>query len=280
MQIKITHDTHYAFDSEVFLEPHQLRFQPRSTIYSQRQSHALNIDPLPKGNRLIRDEENNLVNFCWFDGKTQQLSIKLEAVIETQDYNPFNFIISPFHYNEMPFNYNEQELNLLHATLNKLAISENLTQYGIKIQKAAGFDTLTFLTQLTDRLHEDFEVIYREEGAPWKPDETFDQKKGSCRDLSWMQIILLRNLGLASRFVSGYYYFDMEEPSYELHAWVEVFLPGAGWVGLDPSHGVLTGNTHIPMAASAFPENTMPVTGSIRGAAKMTMQTDLVITIL
>ncbi|WP_296618683.1 transglutaminase family protein [Marivirga sp.] len=278
MQIKINHDTHYSFDSEVFLEPHYLRFQPRSTVYSQIQSIALNINPLPEGNKVIRDEENNILNFCWFGGKTQNLTIKLETIIETRDYNPFDFIVSPFRYNQLPFGYSPQERKLLHATLAKHAISEKLYQYGIKIQKSAGQETIPFLTQLTDQLHQDFSLIYREEGEPWQPDETFVNQKGSCRDLAWMQIMLLRHLGIASRFVSGYYYFDMEEePNYELHAWVEVFLPGAGWVGLDPSHGILTGNTHLPFAVSAYPEKTMPVTGSIRGAAKMTMQTDLMI---
>lgn len=277
MQIKIIHDTHYAFDSEVFLEPHYLRFRPRNTVYSLTKSFELSISPKPEGNKVIRDEENNLLNFCWFGGKTHNLSIKLEAIIETQDYNPFDFIISPFHYNQLPLSYSLQEQKLLFATLEKQAISENLSQYGSSIQEAVNKDTLSFLTKLTDQLHEDFKVIYREEGAPWQPDETFANKKGSCRDLSWMQIMLLRHLGLAARFVSGYYYFDMEEPSYELHAWVEVYLPGAGWVGLDPSHGILTGNTHIPVVASAFPEKTMPVTGSIRGSANMTMETDLMI---
>ncbi len=280
MQIKINHETHYAFDSEVFLEPHYLRFQPRSTIYSKTQSIALAIDPFPEGNKVIRDEENNVLNFCWFGGKTQNLTIKLETIIETRDYNPFDFIVAPFHYNQLSFKYTQQEQQLLHATLAQHPLSEDLQQYVASIVEAAGQETLPFLTQLTDQLHQDFTLIYREEGEPWQPDETFVNRKGSCRDLAWMQIMLLRHLGIAARFVSGYYYFDMEEPSYELHAWVEVFLPGAGWFGLDPSHGILTGNTHLPFVASAFPEKTMPVTGSIRGAAKMTLQTDLLITTL
>jgi transglutaminase-like putative cysteine protease len=115
---------------------------------------------------------------------------------------------------------------------------------------------------LTKQLHDDFKVEYREEGAPLRPDDTFNLKKGSCRDLSWMQINLLRQLGIAARFVSGYYYFDM---AYELRVGGR-FIPGIGWLGLDP-HGIFTGNTHFPIASSAHFENTMPVSGGIRGSA-------------
>ena len=90
-----------------------------------------------------------------------------------------------------------------------------------------------------------------------------------------MQINLLRNLGIAARFVSGYFYFEMDEPTYELHAWVEVFLPGVGWFGLDPSHGIFTGNTHFPIASSAHFTHTMPVTGGIRGSATSILKTHL-----
>jgi transglutaminase-like putative cysteine protease len=92
-----------------------------------------------------------------------------------------------------------------------------------------------------------------------------------------MQINLVRQLGIAARFVSGYYYFDMDTPNYELHAWIEVFLPGIGWLGLDPSHGIFTGNTHFPLASSAHYENTMPVSGGIRGSASSKLITQLAI---
>jgi transglutaminase-like putative cysteine protease len=280
MKIKIIHHTHYAFDSDVFLEPHYLRFQPRNTVYSEIRDFKLEISPQPEGRKIIRDEENNMISFCWFGGMTRSLEINLEAIIEVDAYNPFNFIVDPYHYNQIPFKYTEQEKERLHACLQTASIGHEVEHYGLKIQKAAKQETIPFLTKLTDQLHQDFSVIYREEGPPWEPNKTFMEKKGSCRDLAWMQIMLLRHIGIAARFISGYYYFDMEEPSFELHAWVEVFLPGAGWVGLDPSHGILTGNTHIPVVSSAYPEFTMPVSGSIRGRANMTLKTDLMISTL
>ncbi len=112
-------------------------------------------------------------------------------------------------------------------------------------------------------------------GNPHHPNELFRLKTGSCRDFAWMQIQILRNLGFAARFVSGYFYLDAESPEFELHAWIEVFVPGAGWIGLDPSHGILAGNAHIPVASSANYQNTMPVSGTVRGEATSKLKTEL-----
>lgn len=275
MKFKITHNTTYIFDSEVFLEPHYLRFRPRQTPYVDIVDFSMTILSKPVGHRVIRDEDNNLLDFCWFEGMTDKLTITSESILETKIYNPFNFILHPQNFSQLPFQYNEQQKKLLFSTLQTQPISQILIDYGTAILKASNFSTIQYLTNLTKQLHDDFSVEYREDGSPLLPDDTFNLKKGSCRDLSWMQINLLRQQGIAARFVSGYYYFDMDEPVYELHAWVDVFLPGTGWFGLDPSHGILTGNTHFPIASSAYFENTMPVSGGIRGSATSKLITQL-----
>lgn len=277
MKYKITHHTNYIFDSEVFLEPHYLRFRPKRTPYAEVLLHELTILPEPIGHRTASDEENNLVDLCWFEELTGNLSIEATSIIETQPYNPFDFIIHPQKYYQIPFQYARQQQELLFSTLGKPKLSKALLKYGATLQKASAFNTLQYVANLTNQLHHDFTVEFREEGAPMLPDDTFQTKKGSCRDLSWMQINLLRHQGFAARFVSGYFYFDMDEPNYELHAWVDVFLPGAGWVGVDPSHGILTGNAHFPIATSAHFENTMPVSGGIRGSASSQLITQLYI---
>jgi transglutaminase-like putative cysteine protease len=155
--------------------------------------------------------------------------------------------------------------------------SDSLFQYGQRIQHTSLDNTVQYLTNLNGQINADFEVIYRELGPPMAPGKTFDLKKGSCRDLTWMMIQLLRSQGFAARFTSGYFYFEMEEQAYELHAWVEVFLPGCGWLGLDPSHGIVATNTHFPIVSSSHYENTMPVSGGIRGSASATLKTNLII---
>ena len=135
---------------------------------------------------------------------------------------------------------------------------------------------MPFLSHLTRQINSDFDVIIRQLGPPYDPEMTFKLKKGSCRDLAWMQIHMLRHIGIASRFVSGYLYLPTDESEFELHAWVEVFLPGAGWFGLDPSQGMIVDYTYIPVVASAHFENTMPVTGNFRGTDTTSDMTSMI----
>ncbi len=277
MTFKITHQTDYTFDSDVFLEPHYLRFRIRPTSFLSLNLFSIDIFPSSAGRRVLYDEENNLVDFCWFDDTTTTMRLISESQFSITDFNPFDFILHPIAFNQIPFSYQDHQMLLLSPCLKALSITPNLLAYGDAVLKNAKSKTVDFLTFLTRKIHEDFTVVYREEGPPMLPDITYQQKKGSCRDLSWMQIHLLRHKGIAARFVSGYYYFEMEKPTYELHAWVEVYLPGAGWVGLDPSHGILTGNTHIAIASSSSYDHTMPVSGGFRGSANATLETNLLI---
>lgn len=275
MKFKIIHSTTYLFSGDVFLEPHYLRFRPKTRPFIEVTDFLMSVESKPNGRLVSEDEEQNLIDFCWFEGVTNKLCIEAHTSLETKPYNPFNFIIYPDSFNTIPFTYSEHQYQLLYAPLQKMALSQELINYADAILKESSFNTIAFCTNLTAKLHKDYTVEYRESGPPLSPNETLLSKKGSCRDLSWLQINLLRHYGLAARFVSGYFYFEMDKPMYELHAWVEVFMPGSGWIGLDPSHGILTGNTHFAIASSAIPENTMPVSGGIRGSATSQMLTTL-----
>ncbi len=281
MKFKIIHETRYNFTDEVFFEPHSLRFKPKNTPHIELDDFHLKIIPKPAGISEFMDVENNFVHLIWFEEMHSALTIIAEVVVESKEFNPFNFLIHPIEYSSFPFTYSNAQAELLKASLKASVIETPLLNFGKKILSLSQNKTLDFLANLTRAIHKEFHVYIRETGSPLLPDQTFEQKNGSCRDLAWMQIHLLRTMNLAARFVSGYYYLDMEDNSqFELHAWLEVFLPGAGWIGFDPSHGIVAGQNHIPIASSAQYENAMSVSGSIRGSASSEMDTKLDIRIV
>ena len=279
MRYQITHHTTYDYSAQVFPEPHYLRFQPQTTAYARLESFDLEVSPAPAGLRHHRDAEGNLVAYTWFGGSCAQLVIRAESVVATREYNPLGFLLEGSTLRGPTPNYSDAQRQLLHASLAAPAVGAELHAFGdeVALEVPEG-DVVGFLLALARAVHGGFEAVYREVGPPLPPDETFRRRSGSCRDLSWMLIALLRRRGFAARFVSGYFYFELDPPAYELHAWVEVFLPGAGWFGIDPTHGLATGPSHLPLAASARPARTMPVTGGIRGDATSTMTNRLTIT--
>jgi transglutaminase-like putative cysteine protease len=277
MRYKIVHETEYQFTSEVFLEPHYLRLRPKATPNQKLDSFDLKISPEPRGIREHTDAENNIVHLCWFEGMTSRLIVLSESIVTIADHNPLQFIIHPIEYSSVPFVYSNPLKDTLSEALKFRELSFALIEYGERIKNESKNSTVQFLINLTTQIHKDFTVESRIEGLPFEADLTFRLKKASCRDLSWMQIQILRHLGIASRFVSGYFYIGLEKPVYELHAWVEVFLPGAGWIGFDPSNGIVCGNKHIPIASSSIAENTLPVAGNFRGSAASVLTTNLMI---
>lgn len=273
--IRIVHETNYTFSSGVFIEPHFLRFKPKTTPFCRLTQFDISVHPQPAGISNMVDPENNDIQFCWFDDMHKNLSIKTQSLIQTEDFNPFNFLIYPDRFNALPFSYSQTDLKVLDTYLSYSNLSNDLINFGEQLLLKSYNETTAFLLNLTKEIHKDFKIETREEGPPYEPHKTFMLKKGSCRDLSWMMLNLLRYLGMASKFVSGYYYLDLEHAEFELHAWVQVFIPGAGWIGFDPSHGIITANHHFPVAESFTFSNTMPVSGTLRGEASSKMSVNL-----
>ena len=275
MQIRIVHETAYKFSSSVFLEPHYFRFKPKNTQYNKLESFSLTMSPEPAGCSEQYDPEENPIQLYWFEGLHSQLKIHAESLVSIRVFNPFNFLVHPSSAAVLPFNYPEDLRGVLNPLIQHSGISEILAGYAEIVKKSAGGQTIGFITGLTEKIHADFIVEARQEGQPFEPELTYRLKKGSCRDLSWMAIQILRSMGIASRFVSGYYHIPSEKQEPELHAWVEAYIPGVGWFGIDPSNGIVTGSGHIPLAASAHYRNTMPVTGTVRGQATSELTTML-----
>lgn len=280
MKFKISHTTEYSYSDSVFFEPHYFRFKPKVSTYSSIIDFELKIKPDPVGYSEQIDIENNSIRLSWFEGLHQKLRIEVDTVFEVSEYNPFNFLVHPPEYLNIPFKYSERTNELLKPSLQTGSLPKTMKDFINELLVNTNNQSINFLLELTRHIHKEFVLENRETGEPHKTAYTFEQKKGSCRDLAWMQIHLLRHLGIGARFVSGYFYLDSDNPEFELHAWLEAFLPGAGWIGFDPSHGIITGSYHIPLASSAFFENTMPVSGTVRGNALSTMEYDLKIDII
>ncbi|MGW8314824.1 MAG: transglutaminase family protein [Bacteroidales bacterium] len=280
MKFELSHDTRYTYSEKVFFEPHIFRFKPKETPHSTLHNFTIQIDPEPSGQSEQVDIEGNQILNAWFEHTHQEMVIKSRSIIEIRDFNPYNFLVHPPEFLHLPFQYSQQDQQLLAPALKTLKLPVAMKEFLEGLLKESGYQSITFLSLLNRTIFQKFILESRESGSPHDPDFTFSLLRGSCRDLAWMQIHMLRQVKIASRFVSGYFYPDTDHPEFELHAWVEAYLPGAGWIGFDPGHGILAGNRHIPLATSAVVEHTMPVTGTIRGDASVQLNTDLQISVI
>ncbi|GAB2993311.1 transglutaminase family protein [Cyclobacterium sediminis] len=268
MRLKIQHITTYEYQKLVRLNPHHFYLKPLQRNYLEVEAYSLEIDPKPEGINERYSIEGNPYFQAWFTGETESMEIHLNFQVNTKHFNPFLFLMDQWFLqqfnpeSEKPFSYRPKNLPLLAAFL---AHNKNNLLKSYALEKLKSNDPIQFLTQLNAAIHADWHHIIREEENLWSAAKTFAAGKGSCRDLSFMLMEMLRHVGLAARFVSGYAFNPELEEGHELHAWVETYLPGAGWVGLDPSLGLMVDEHYIPLASSFLPENTLPVHGTFGG---------------
>jgi uncharacterized protein (DUF2126 family) len=276
IHVALSHVTHYRYDRPIMLGSQVVRLRPaphaRTPIlsYSQRvtpPNHFLNWQQDPQSNWLAR-----LV----FPEPVRELKIEVDLVAEMSVINPFEFFLEPGAAN-FPFRYDESQLAELQSFLGKTALTPRFKAYLKEIPRAPE-PTVDFLVALNKRLSQDIRYLIRMEPGIQTPEETLSAASGSCRDSGWLLVQLLRHLGIAARFVSGYLIQlkadqrSLDGPSgtevdfTDLHAWCEAYLPGAGWVGLDPTSGLFAGEGHIPLACSPEPSSAAPVTGATEKA--------------
>ena len=258
MRLKVKHLTQYIYSKEVVLQPHHLYFYPAHRNYLNLESFDIQVNPHASGLSFRTDIESNAFHQCWFNDPIKELTVVAEFIVETHPINPFDFIV------EEPVG---DPTPIQTPYLQQQSLSSNLSDWLNDVVSPAGNNMVTLLTFLASEIHENWEHTIRYEPTIMPPDECFSSKKGSCRDLSWMMIQMLRSINIPARFVSGYGYNPNLGEGHELHAWVEVLLPGAGWIGVDPNSGLLATDRYIPVAASYLPRNTFPIQGSYFGDA-------------
>ncbi len=268
MLLNIQHITCYHYSAKVFPEPQHLYFHPQSRSHLKVIKHDLQIKPTPAGQGIRLDAENNTYTQCWFNETTEKLEVILNMTIETSTLNQFNFLLE-----ENPKTAYQEALKLY------LVQDEALDSEVIKwINEVEQNVPTNFLSGLCLAINNKWSHTTSYESELLSANACFKEDSGSCRDLSWMMIQMLRSKNYPARYVSGYSY-NPELIGHELHAWVEVWIPGAGWIGVDPSSGLFITEFYIPMATSYHPVNTLPLQGTFRGAATAELEAMVKITI-
>ena len=252
-------------------------FIPKPIIGNRSREFALHIDPNPANIFTLLDAQDNLAHMAWFNGKHEVLNIEAEAQVELFDRNLMDFLVYPFEAVELGFKYDGLAEAHLNQYLLPVSVGNPVIDYAEQLRRQYGPGTIGFLMESTKKIHEDIKIIGRETGHPRTAEETLTLGNGSCRDLVVLQMAVNRHLGLASRFVSGYLYHGVDGEAHELHAWTEVYIPGAGWLAFDPTLGLMAGTDHVKVSSGAVPGSTLPVRGTFRGTATSTLKTSVLI---
>ena len=267
-RLKITHLTEYQFSSPVTLLPHRLLLRPREGPEVHIESSSLTITPTNHRVKWHRDAQDNAAAVVDFQEPAQSLVITSEVVIQHYVENPFDFLFEDYAVN-YPFHYVPMDRVDLLPFLQPVypgdedAIRNWLGLLGLG---QPVMQTYALLDQINKAIAGRFTYFSREEPGVQTPGQTLAWAQGSCRDFATLFVETCRYLGLASRFISGYAHAPATEHwSATTHAWAEVYLPGAGWKGFDPTNGEVAGRRHIPVAVSRHPEAVPPVAGSFIG---------------
>lgn len=276
MRYHIVHTTTYNYSQAVTLEPHVVRLRSRSDNFQTLHSYTLDISPTPTGRSLSIDLEGNNLEQIWFSFPLHELTLTATSDLETHCEQPFNYLVDPWA-TTLPINYPSNFLSQLHPYFYPLGlptpISPQIAELATEIAYSVNHQTTLFLTELNQRIYQTCQHQIRETGAPLPPSITWKQQLGSCRDVSVLFMEACRSVGLAARFVSGYQEGDIDSTNRDLHAWVEVYIPGAGWRGFDPTHGLAVADRHMALVSSSLPQNTVPISGAIRGSGVQSKMT-------
>lgn len=266
MLLRIDHRTSYSYGKRVVLAPQTVRLCPKTDCSQKVLSFSMKASPAETGRSLNCDLDGTVTATLWFTGKSDRLVIETSSVVETLRTNPFNFIVSEMGFLGLPAQYPEEQRDCLRPYM---AVSEEtasaMAELSREITREAEGQTTNFIMRLCERLHGDFRYVAREFGDPWPAAKTLAEKKGSCRDLAVLFTSVCRSVGLACRLASGYALGERTRRRNHLHAWAEVYIPGGGWRGYDPTAGVATADRHVSIATGTTPELIAPVSGNFYG---------------
>ncbi len=273
IKVALNHKTSYEYDRPISLSPHVIRLRPAAHSRTPIQSYSLKIEPEDHYINWMQDPFGNYEARIVFPEKTKKFSFEVDLIADLTVINPFEFFVEEYAEN-YPFQY-EKVLKAELAPYLKKGRKYKLLEEWMSTVDRSEIRIQDLLVQINQRLEKEIGYNIRMEPGVQSCEETLKLAKGSCRDTAWLMVNILRHLGLAARFVSGYLVqltsdeksldgpSGPEEDFTDLHAWCEVFIPGAGWIGLDPTSGLFASEGHIPLACTPDPYGAAPVTGGM-----------------
>ena len=281
MKLGVRYETSYHYDAPVRFSRHELKLFPRGDIFTRLLRSEFQTNEKASV-RFGRDVFDNCIAACTYAEPATKLSFRLELDLELEKRNPFDFVLEPAA-TALPFLYPPALQRVLAPFQRPTTDAPLLLPRWAAPEAAAPQETVSALVQLNERLHECIGYERREEGPARSPNETLRLGKGACRDVALLLAALLRQLGLAARLTSGYLReaeAKTKRAEGSLHAWTEVYLPGAGWIGMDPTNGIFCNHNFIAAAVGIEPADVTPIDGYFyeRGttAARMTSRLELV----
>lgn len=272
--VAIRHNTYYKYDRLINMGAHVIRLKPAPHSRTKIHSYSLNIEPKEHFINWQQDSFGNYLARVVMHDKVKEFKVEVEVVAEMTVINPFDFFVEEYA-EKFPFQYEIQDTKELAPYFEIMENGPLLTEWIKKLDRFKNINIVDFLVAVNRELNNEIEYTVRLEPGVFTCEESLQKKLGSCRDSAWLLVQTMRHLGLAARFVSGYLVqlkadqkaidgpSGTEKDFTDLHAWCEVYVPGAGWIGLDPTSGLLAGEGHIPLCCTPAPSSAAPISGAI-----------------